>query len=159
MMLAERRTGNGAMCGGRALVAALLLATGLVIAMSCHQQAWASNSAESSVDASGEPVFGLPPIVVQVPDHGGSELKVIIFKAALVFDEVEPERISDSQRIAKSLLPKIMDSVISGVQNHRFTDWSKTEEVTQVVLDSSNAVLKPYGVVIKKLRMQDLGIH
>jgi hypothetical protein len=151
--------GDGAVSGARALLAALLLAAGLTVAMASHQAAWASGSTGPSVDKAGEPIFGLPPIMVQVPDNGGPELKIVLFKAALVFDEVDPERINDSQRIAKTVLPKIMDSVITGMQRHHFTDKTTAADVSRLVLDRSNAVLKPYGVIIKKLKMEHLAIH
>jgi hypothetical protein len=165
MMFAERRTGNGMIGRGRARLVALSLAAGLAVAMASQQPAWASSAehasteAHSGTEAPPEPIFGLPPILIQIPENGGPELKVIVFKASLIFDEVDPERINDSQRIAKSLLPKIMDSVITGMQRHHFADATATEDVTQVVLDSSNAVLKPYGVIIKHLKMEHLGIH
>ncbi len=117
MTPAERRKGDGAVYRGRGLLAALLLAAGLIAAMASPQPAWANSSHETKAEAPAEPIFGLPPVIIQVPDNGGSELKIVVFKATLIFDEVDPERINDSQRIAKSLLPKIMDSVITGMQS------------------------------------------
>lgn len=159
MTRAQRMIGDGAVFNPRALLAALLLAAGLTVAMAPHQPAWASNSGEPAADKAPQPIFNLPPIMVQVPDNGGRELKTVLFKAALVFDEVDPERINDSERIAKSVLPKIMDSVITGMQRHHFTDKTTAADVSRLVLDQSNAVLKPYGVIIKKLKMEHLAIH
>ncbi len=159
MTRVARMTGEGMVSSGRALLMALLVAAGLTVAMAPHQAAWASSSGEPAGDKAPKPIFNLPPIMVQVPDNGGPALKIVVFKAALIFDEVDPERINDCERIAKSLLPKIMDSVITGIQRHHFTDKTTTADVTQVVLAQSKAVLNPYGVVIKKLKMENLAIR
>jgi hypothetical protein len=159
MILAERRTGAGAIARGRMLAAVALFAAGLALVAAWPQQARAANNAgQSTVNETGEPIFGLPPIVVQIPGRGRAA-RTIVFKAALIFDEVDADRINDSQRLAKTLLPKIMDSVITGVQNHQFVDLTNTEEVNKVVLDRSTVVLKPYGVLLKGLRMEHLGVH
>ena len=76
---------------------------------------------------------------------------------ALIFDETDEDRINDSLRIAKTLMPRIMDSVITGVQGHRFDSASKAEDVNRMILDRSVAVLQPYGVVVKTLRIERLG--
>lgn len=159
MTFAERRTGAGAIARGRMLAAVALFAAGLALVAAWPQQARASNSGQSTLNETGEPIFGLPPIVVQIPGRGRANARTIVFKAALIFDEVDADRINDSQRLAKTLLPKIMDSVITGVQNHHFVDLTNTEEVNKVVLDRSTVVLKPYGVLLKGLRMEHLGVH
>jgi len=160
MTFAERRTGAGAIARGRMLATVALLAAGLALVAALPQQARAANNAgQSTVNETGEPIFGLPPIVVQIPGRGRANARTIVFKAALIFDEVDADRINDSQRLAKTLLPKIMDSVITGVQNHHFVDLTNTEEVNKVVLDRSTVVLKPYGVLLKGLRMEHLGVH
>jgi hypothetical protein len=159
MTFAERRMGAGAIARGRMLAAVALFAAGLALVAAWPQQARASNSGQSTLNETGEPIFGLPPIVVQIPGRGRANARTIVFKAALIFDEVDADRINDSQRLAKTLLPKIMDSVITGVQNHHFVDLTNTEEVNKVVLDRSTVVLKPYGVLLKGLRMEHLGVH
>lgn len=159
MTIAERRTGAGAIARGRMLAAVALVAAGVALVAAWPQEARASNSGQSTVNETGEPIFGLPPIVVQIPGRGRTHARTIVFKAALIFDEVDADRINDSQRLAKTLLPKIMDSVITGVQNHHFVDLTNTEEVNKVVLDRSTVVLKPYGVLLKGLRMEHLGVH
>jgi hypothetical protein len=102
------------------------------------------------------PSFGLPPIVVQLRTRDGQGNKTISFKAALIFDEVDWDRIEDSMRVTKTLMPRIVDSVISGIQNRRFETPPDGAAVDRLVIEYSNAVLKPYGVVIKELRMQYL---
>jgi len=147
------------------LVAGLLLLTaswtGTAAAASSPAKA-DSHAAGKKPDAhSGsdaiDPIFGLPPIVVKVPERGKRIDRTIVFKADLVFDEVENDRINDSMRVAKALLPRIMDSVITGMQGKYFDDLSTPASLSDVVLQRSNIVLKPYGVVAKALRLQDLG--
>lgn len=159
MMFAELPTRAVVSRGGRALFPVLLVAASLVFAMPWHQRALAGELARAAGEADVEPSFDLPPIIVQVSQNGRPHQKTLVFKAALVFDETDPERINDSMRMAKTLLPKIMDSVITGVQGHHFDAGSKPEEVNRLILDRSVAVLKPYGVVVKYLRMESLDRH
>jgi hypothetical protein len=102
------------------------------------------------------PHFGLPPIVVQVMEKRDPTARVVIFKANLFFDEVDQDRINDTMRVTKSLLPRIMDSVITGIQGKRFDDLSDFAWLNEVVLRRSNAVLKPYGVEVSSLELKDL---
>jgi len=157
MMLAPSSAGVLARRCGRSLFPALLLAAALVQAPFWHRPAWAGEAAAKTTDADLDPSFDLPPIVVQVPGHGERMAKTIVLRTALVFDETDRDRINDSQRLAKALLPKIMDSVITGVQGHRIKDWSNASDVNQVILDRAAAVLGPYGVLIKTLRVELFG--
>ncbi|MPY74529.1 MAG: hypothetical protein GEU87_09715 [Alphaproteobacteria bacterium] len=159
MMSFELPTGAAVSRGGRALLQILLIAAGIAFAMPCHHRASAGEPAKAASDAEVEPSFDLPPIIVQVSQNGRAHQKTMVFKAALVFDETDRERINDSMRMAKTLLPKIMDSVITGVQGHHFDAESKPEDVNKLILDRSVAVLQPYGVVVKYLRMESLGRH
>jgi hypothetical protein len=153
------RSTTGAVAGGRrtAALAVLMLASGLLFATAWHRSASAGALAKEAEKVAREPSFDLPPIVVQVSQSGRSHPRTMVFKAALIFDETDEERINDSQRIAKTLMPRIMDSVITGVRAHQFDDASQTEDVNQVIMDRSVAVLQPYGVVIKALRIEYLG--
>lgn len=102
------------------------------------------------------PSFGLPPIAVRVLEDRTLMDRSVVFKADLVFDEVDEERIKDTMRVTKALLPRIMDSVITGIHGKRFSDLTTLAALNHVVLQRSNAVLRPYGVVVKSLRMMDL---
>jgi hypothetical protein len=160
MMRAPSSAGVLARRCGRSLFPALLLAGVLVQAPCWQESAWAGEAAgKATEEADLEPSFDLPPIVVQVPAHGTTTARTIVLRTALVFDETDRDRITDSQRLAKALLPKIMDSVITGVQGHRVKDWSNTSDVNQVILDRAAAVLGPYGVLIKTLRVELFGSH
>jgi hypothetical protein len=109
--------------------------------------------------AVGEAVssFGLPPIVVKVREPGDTQDRTITFKADLVFDEVDQNRIDDSMSVSKRLLPRIMDSVITGLDGKRIENLSDPATVTAMVVERANLVLTPYGVVVKALKMQYLG--
>ncbi len=156
-MMPSFRTDTAAADCRRALLSILLAVLGLAVALGWHHAALAGERTEAAGKAVGEPSFDLPPIVVQVSEAGRAQRKTMVFKAALVFDETDEDRINDSQRIVKTLMPKIMDSVITGVQGHRFEADPNFAEVNQVILDRSAAVLQPYGVVIKFLRIEHLG--
>lgn len=148
----------------------VLMTLGMVaLAMSWTLPAW---SAEKEPDAEaaarqvadteaavGEmiPIFGLPPIVVQVRNRDGAEGRTIAFKADLIFDEDDPDRIEDSVSVTKHLLPRIMDSVITGLDGKRVDNMSNPESVTRTVVERANLVLKPYGVVVKTLKIHFLG--
>jgi len=56
--------------------------------------------------------------------------------------------------VTKRLVPRIMDSVIVGLQNRHFETLPERDVVDKLVVQYSNAVLKPYGVVIKSLQIQ-----
>jgi hypothetical protein len=148
----------------------VLMTLGMVaLAMSWTLPAW---SAEKEPDAEaaarqvadteaavGEmiPIFGLPPIVVQVRNRDDAEGRTIAFKADLIFDEDDPDRIEDSVSVTKHLLPRIMDSVITGLDGKRVDNMSNPESVTRTVVERANLVLKPYGVVVKALKIHFLG--
>ena len=157
MMTSRSTTGAVAGGRGRALLAALLVAIGLAAAGAWQSAAQAGEPAGAAKKAAGEPSFDLPPIAVQVSQAGREHTTTMVFKAALIFDETDEDRINDSLRIAKTLMPRIMDSVITGVQGHRFDSASKAEDVNRMILDRSVAVLQPYGVVVKTLRIERLG--
>jgi hypothetical protein len=156
MMLSRSTTDTIAGGCGRMLLPVLLLAVGLASAV-WHHAAWAGETTEAKEKVAGEPSFGLPPIVVQIPEAGHHQPKMVVLKVALVFDETDEDRINDSLRIAKILMPRIMDSVIAGVQEHHFDSASKAEDVNELILDRSAAVLRPYGVLVKSLRIEQLG--
>jgi len=134
------------------LLPALALAGLLTVTMPWSVAAYASGGGTSHGEAAGAngapagaPIFGLPPIVVDVLQTGDPDAKTIIFKADLVFDEVDPARIEDAMSVTKSLLPRIMDSVITGIQGRRFKDLKDIVFLNDVVLQRSNDVLKPYA--------------
>jgi hypothetical protein len=158
MMFARMKRGAVARGIGRVLPA-LLVSIVLSLAVAWHHSALAGEPTEAKGKVAGEPSFDLPPIVVQISQTGRPYPRAMVFKAALIFDETDEQRINDSQRIAKTLMPKIMDSVITGVQAHQFSAASNVDDVNQVILDRSVAVLQPYGVVIKTLRIEQLGIR
>ena len=54
------------------------------------------------------------------------------------------------------LLPRIMDSVITGIEGKQFEDLSNLVFLNDVIVRRSNSVLKPYGVVVKSLNLKDL---
>ena len=153
------RSTTGAVAGGRcrALLPVLLVAIGLASAAAWHHAARAGGTTEAKGKVAGEPSFDLPPIVVQIPEAGDHHPKTVVFKVALIFDETDEDRINDSLRIAKALMPRIMDSVIAGVQEHHFDTATKDDDVNQLILDRSVAVLQPYGVLVKSLRIEQLG--
>lgn len=113
----------------------------------------------SAADASGDEMssFGLPPIVVRVRDPGDMQERTITFKADLVFDEVDQKRIDDSISVSKRLLPRIMDSVITGLDGKRIANPPDPATVAKMVVERANLVLEPYGVVVRTLKMQYLG--
>jgi hypothetical protein len=158
----SRSKAHGKRHGG-GLLPALALAGLLTVTMPWSDAAYASGSEASHGEAAGAksapegpPIFGLPPIVVNVLQTGDPDAKTIIFKADLVFDEVDPMRIEETMSVTKSLLPRIMDSVITGIQGKRFSNLKDIAFLNDVVLQRSNDVLKPYGVVVKSLRLTDL---
>jgi len=149
---------------GGALLPALALAGLLTVTMPWARAAYASGGETSHGEAAGAdsvpegpPIFGLPPIVVNVLQTGNPKAQTVVFKADLVFDEVDPTRIEDTMSVTKSLLPRIMDSVITGIQGKRFNDLKDIAFLNDVVLQRSNDVLKPYGVVVKSLHLMELG--
>lgn len=101
--------------------------------------------------------FGLPPVVVRVRDPADMQERTITFKADLVFDEVDQDRIDDSISVSKHLLPRIMDSVLTGLDGKHIANPSDPETVKTLVVERANLVLKPYGVVVRTLKMQYLG--
>lgn len=157
MMPAIPATGTLARRRGSALLPALLIAFGLVLSPSWRHPAQAGEPTGAAHEAAGEPSFDLPPIAVQLSREASAAPRTVVVKAALVFDETDEDRINDSLRLAKTLLPKIMDSVITGVQGQQFAGDSGREAVNRVILERSIAVLQPYGVVVKKLRMDGFG--
>lgn len=142
----------------RALAVAGLLAAAMPWAGAA--QAAAGSTAHGGAGADGaeaaQPIFGLPPIVATVLQKGDPEPKTVVFKADLVFDEVEDDRIQQSIGVTKSLLPRIMDSVITGIEGKQFDDLKNLASINDVVVARSNEVLKPYGVVVKSLHLVDL---
>lgn len=148
------------------LVAVALAMSWTLPARSAENNANAKAAARHVADtetAVGETVdemvssFGLPPIVVKVREPGDAQDRTIAFKADLVFDEVDMDRIEASMSVSKHLLPRIMDSVITGLDGKRIENLSDPESVTKVVIERANRVLRPYGVVVKALKMRYLG--
>jgi hypothetical protein len=163
MKLADSRSKARGKRRGGGLLPALALAGLLTVTMPWSDAAYASGSETSHGEAAGAngapegpPIFGLPPIVVNVLQTGDRKAQTVVFKADLVFDEVDPTRIEDTLIITKSLLPRIMDSVITGIQGKRFGNLKDIAFLNDVVLQRSNDVLKPYGVVVKSLHLKDL---
>jgi hypothetical protein len=164
MKLADSRSKARGKRRGGGLFPALALAGLLTVTTPWSDAAYASGSETSHGEAAGAngapegpPIFGLPPIVVDVLQIGDPDAKTIIFKADLVFDEVDQTRIEDTLIITKSLLPRIMDSVITGIQGKSFKNLKDIAFLNDLVLQRSNDVLRPYGVVVKSLRLRDLG--
>jgi hypothetical protein len=159
-----RSTACGTGRGG--LLLPVLLLTAMLLLTPWQRAAWASGSSvaaaehvantEAAVGNAELPTFSLPPIVLQVREINNPKKRTIAFKAALVFDEVDEGRIEDSMSVTKSVLPRIMDSVIIGIQGERFNKLPDPEAVDRLVIQHANAVLKPYGVVIKALKMHYL---
>lgn len=161
----RRALGTTARCKacGVALLPALSLAGLLTLTLPLSEAAGAAPaSATNAADEDGadadvvSPIFGLPPIVVTVLENSDPTAKTLIFMAVLVFDEVDAVRIEDSLSVTKSLLPRIMDSVITGIQGKRFDDLANLAALNDIILQRSNAVLTPYGVVVKSLRLRNL---
>jgi hypothetical protein len=115
-------------------------------------------AATEAAVADETPTFGLPPIVLRVTDENAAN-RTVAFKAALVFDEEDDDRIEDSMRVSKRLLPRIMDSVITGIEGKRIANLSDPSTVDRMVLQRANLVLNPYGVVVRALRMDFLETH
>lgn len=124
------------------------------------QQQSDARTGTDKLDESADPapVFGLPPIVAQVFENDTLTGSVRYLKVELVFDEVDPERIVASQRVAKSLQPRLMDRVIGSLQGYRFDRSAQPKAMENIVFRSSTEVLGPYGVVIKSVTIKDLGI-
>ena len=143
------------------MLSALALAGLLSVAMPWADAAYASGGGTMHGEAAGAndgpPVFGLPPIVVTVHHAGDHDAKTIIFKADLVFDEVDKTRIDDTMSVTKALLPRLMDSLITGIEGKTFKDLKDIAFLHDIVLERSNEVLRPYGVVVKALRLKNLG--
>lgn len=156
MTFAQTRTGVRVTGRLATWLPVLLLAAVLAVAAGGDRPAWAGEAANGHETGAREPLFDLPPIMVNVQGKGNVPAKTIVLKTALVFDEVDEDRINDSQRLAKALLPKIMDSVITGVQKYHAVDASDAAGVDKVILERAVAVLRPYGVLIKSLRVENL---
>lgn len=101
--------------------------------------------------------FPLPPIVVRIRQSGEPQMKVVAFKADLVFDEVDPGRIDASIDVADQLVPRIVDSVITGLEGRQIEAASMSETVNRLVIERVNLVLNPYGVTVKSLNVRYLG--
>lgn len=140
----------------------------LVLAMSWVQPAAAGEVKDDAKEAAHHvasteaavaediPTFGLPPIVVRVREDGVAGDKTIAFKADFLFDEIDIGRIEDSINVSKKLLPKIMDSVIMGIEGRRIANLSDPATMDRMVIQRVNLVLNPYGVVVKELKMRYL---
>lgn len=164
MKLADAGTKTRTRRRGGALLPALALAGLLAVTMAWPDAVYASGgetvhgeAAGANGEPEGPPVFALPPIVVNVLQTGAPAAQTVVFKADLVFDEVDKTRIDDTMSVTKSLLPRIMDSVITGIQGKSFADVTDIAFLNDVVLQRSNEVLKPFGVVVASLRLTELG--
>lgn len=118
-----------------------------------------SKESETPDQTATPPVFGLPPIVAQVFEGDAVDGTTKIFKVELVFDEVDHDRIMASQSVAKSLQPRLMDRVIRDIQGSRIDSAADPKAMQRIVLASTSAVLKPYGVVLKSVNIRDLSVR
>jgi hypothetical protein len=144
----------------------------LALAMSWVQPAFAGEETEDNAKEAAHhvatmeaaiaeeiPTFGLPPIVVRVKDGASITDKTVAFKADLLFDEIDIGRIEDSINVSRKLLPRIMDSVILGIEGKHIANLSDPTTMDQMVIQRANLVLKPYGVVVKALKMRYLEVN
>lgn len=170
MMFAIGTTGTARHYRHRDLLPVLLVLAALFAAMSWVEPAKAGETKKGAKEAANHvaateaavaeemPSFGLPPIVLRVRDENAAN-RTVAFKAALLFDEDDSSRIEDSIRVSKRLLPRIMDSVITGIEGKRIANLSDPATMDRMVLRRTNLVLNPYGVVVHALRMDYLETH
>jgi len=169
MILRRQSSGVGQTCRHGDLLPVLIILGVVVLAMSWTRPAVSADEATDAKAAArhvvdtetavGEmpPSFGLPPIVVKIRESGDAQGRTVAFKADLIFDEVDQGRIEDSISVTKHLLPRVMDSVITGLDGKLIENLSESATVSKMVIERANLVLKPYGVVVKALKMHYLG--
>ena len=172
MMLADEITDTARVSRRSDLLPVLAVLGLLALAMSWVQPAFAGEDTDDAAKKAAHhvatteaavaeemPTFGLPPIVVRVKDGTSVADKTVAFKADFLFDEIDIGRIEDSINVSKKLLPRIMDSVILGIEGKHIANLSDPATMDRMVIQRANLVLKPYGVVVKALKMRYLAVY
>lgn len=171
MMFAAEAMTSGRMHRAGPLWPMLAVAAALLLASSWMRPAAAASDPapaaavdEKAGDDAALASFGLPPIVVmlkQRDESKGKESKgkTVILKVDLLFDERDEDRINIMLSTAKALLPRIMDSLLTGIQGRQFDDTDDTVAINAVLVERSNRVLRPYGVNVKASRLVQLGVR
>ncbi len=129
---------------------------GMILAAILHDQSnWRASIDTAFADANYSSTYTLPPIVVQLPKSirpSGS----LVISSSLEFNAGTLTEAANGARLAKLLSPRLVDSIVTGVREQRYLIAKDASAADRVILDRSNTILRPYGVVASRLSAQHM---
>ena len=121
-----------------------------------HDQSnWRTSIHTAFADSNYSSTYTLPPIVVQLPKSirpSGS----LVISSSLEFSAGTLTEAANGARLAKLLSPRLVDSIVTGVREQRYLIAKDASAADRVILDRSNSILRPYGVVAARLSAQHM---
>ncbi len=129
---------------------------GMLVAVILHDPTnWRTSIHTALADSQYSSTYTLPPIVVQLPKSirpSGS----LVISSSLESNAGTLTEAAKGARIAKLLSPRLVDSIVTGVREQRHIIAKDASAADRVILDRSNSVLRPYGVVASRLAAQHM---